>query len=224
MGDSQFQGDKKLPFKSPLATLERQLIDATTPHFPKWLEGYHLTLTTILWSAGALLSGYLARQDIRWLWLSSAMLFMQWFSDSWDGSLGRYRDTGIPKWGYYMDHFLDYVFMCALLGGYAILLTGTSRVLILLLIPTFGAFMVNSYLSFAATNEFKVTFLGMGPTEVRLAMIILNCFLIGFGTNFLEKTLPYVLPISGAALCVVVNRTQKYIWGIDMNDKQARRS
>ena len=33
------------------------------------------------------------------------------FTDSFDGALGRRRDTGIPKWGYYMDHLLDFVFM-----------------------------------------------------------------------------------------------------------------
>ena len=224
MGKSKFQGDKKLPFKSPLASLERKLIDATTPHFPKWIEGYHLTLTTILWSVGVVFAGYMAQQDLRWLWLSSGMIFMQWFSDSWDGSLGRYRGTGIPKWGFYMDHFLDYIFMCAFLVGYAFLLTGKSSILVLLLIPLFGAFMVNSYLSFAATNEFKITFLGIGPTEVRLAMIILNCFLIWFGTDFLEKSIPYVFPVAVAALCVVVYRTQKYIWAIDMKEKRGRSS
>lgn len=223
MGESQFQGDKKLPFKSPLARLERRLIDATTPHFPKWIEGYHLTLTTIVWSAGLVFAGYMARQDLRWLWLASVMIFLQWFTDSWDGSLGRYRDTGIPKWGFYMDHFLDYVFMCAFVAGYALLLSGTSSILALLLIPVFGAFMVNSFLSFAATSEFKITFLGMGPTEARIAMIVLNCFVIRYGTNFLEKALPYALPVSGALLCVVVCRTQKYIWAIDMNDKRARK-
>jgi hypothetical protein len=25
--------------------------------------------------------------------------------------------TGIPKWGYYMDHFPVYLFMCSILNG-----------------------------------------------------------------------------------------------------------
>jgi phosphatidylglycerophosphate synthase len=218
----QFQGDKKLPLKSPLAKAEKRFIDYCVPRFPPWIEGYHLTLTTVLWSAGLILSGYLAKQDLSWLWLASGMLFMQWFTDSFDGALGRYRDTGIPKWGFYMDHFLDFIFMCSILIGYAVLFEGLYRIIFLVLIPIFGAFMVNSYLSFAATTEFKITFLGMGPTELRLLIIILNTMIIIFGTGFVEKTLPFILLLTMIALIIVVFRTQKYIWQIDMEDKRRR--
>jgi phosphatidylglycerophosphate synthase len=218
----QFQGDKKLPLKSPIAKAERRFIDYCVPRFPPWIEGYHLTLTTILWSAGLILSGYLAKQDLRWLWLASGMLFMQWFTDSFDGALGRYRDTGIPKWGFYMDHFLDFIFMCSILIGFALLFEGLYRNILLALVPIFGAFMVNSYLSFAATNEFKITFLGMGPTEVRLLIIVLNTLIIIFGTGFVEKTLPFIPLLTMIALVTIVYRTQKYIWKIDMEDKRRR--
>ena len=218
----QFQGDKKLPLKSPLAKVERRSIDYCVPRFPSWIEGYHLTLTTVLWSAGLIISGYLAKQDLRWLWLASGMLFMQWFTDSFDGALGRYRDTGIPKWGFYMDHFLDFIFMCSILIGYAVLFEGLYRTIFLALVPIFGAFMFNSYLSFAATSEFKITFLGMGPTEVRLLIILLNTMIIAFGTDFVEKVLPFIPPITTIVLVVVVYRTQKYIWQIDREDKKKK--
>lgn len=219
----QFQGDRKLPLKSPLAKVERRFIDSCVPRFPRWIEGYHLTLTTILWSAGLIISGHLAKQDLRWLWLASGMLFMQWFTDSFDGALGRYRDTGIPKWGFYMDHLLDFVFMCSILIGYALLFDGPYRDIFLILVPIFGAFMINSYLSFAATNEFKITFLRMGPTEVRLLVILLNTVIMIFGTGFVEKILPIIPLFTMIALVVVVYRTQKYIWQIDMEDKRRRK-
>lgn len=219
----QFHGDKKLPLKSPLAKIERKFIDYWVPKFPAWIEGYHLTLTTILWSVGLILFGYLAKQDLRWLWFSSGMAFLQWFTDSFDGALGRYRDTGIPKWGFYMDHLLDFVFMCAILIGYAMLFEGLSRNICFILIPLFGTFMVSSYLSFAATTEFKITFLGMGPTELRLFIIVLNAFIISFGTGFMEKALPFIPAVTLIALVIVVYRTQKYIWQIDMDDKQRRK-
>ena len=217
-----FHGDKKLLLKSPLAKAERRLIDHWTPGFPRWIEGYHLTLMTILWSRGLILFGYLARSSLHWLWLSSLMLFLQWFTDSFDGALGRYRDTGIPKWGYHMDHFLDFVFMCAVLIGYALLFEDRSRILFLMLVPVYGSLMVNSYLSFAATNEFKITFLGLGPTEVRLLLILLNTALILFGTIFVRVALPYAFATGLIVVIVVVYRTQKYVWRIDMEDKRAR--
>ncbi len=218
----QFGGDKKLPMKSLLAKAEKKLIDRYVPKFPKWLEGYHLTLMTILWSIGVLIFGWLARDNRLWLLLSSVMLALQWFTDSFDGALGRYRDTGIPKWGYYMDHFLDYVFMCSLMVGYSFLLQGREKTVVLLLIPVFGCFMVNSYLAFAATNQFKITFLGAGPTEMRLYFVLLNFALIIFGIDWIKSLLVYILVIAIIVMCIIVYRTQKYIWKMDMAEKKTR--
>jgi len=219
-----FGGDKKLPMRSIFAGPEKIFIDKLTPKFPLWLEGYHLTLMTILWSAGLITFGYLAhrQENYHWLWLSSLMLFLQWFTDSFDGSLGRYRDTGIPKWGFYMDHFLDYVFMVSLLIGYSFLFEGYQQTLIYLLIPIFGCFMISSYLSFGATNEFKITYLLTGPTEIRLWCILFNCAVIIWGIDLIEKILLYFFILSIIGLCIVVFRTQKYIWKVDMEDKKAR--
>lgn len=219
---SGFKGDQKQPLRSPLAKGERRLIDHLIPRFPRWLQGYHLTLMTIIWSAGVILAGHLARQSPGWLWLASAMLFMQWFTDSFDGSLGKYRDTGIPKWGYYMDHLLDFGFMASIIVGYALMFDGRERTVFLILVPIVGGFIVNSYLSFAATSEFKITFLGVGPTEVRLLLIILNTAIIIFGTGFVKTALPYAPYVVGAGLVFVVYRTQRYIWSIDMEDKRRR--
>jgi phosphatidylglycerophosphate synthase len=222
MGRQEFGGDKKLPMRTLLAKYERKLIDSNVHRFPKWIEGYHLTLMTIPLSVGLIVFGYLARGNYNWLWLSSLMLVLQWFTDCFDGALGRFRDTGIPKWGFFMDHFLDFVFMCSIFIGYSFLLEGLSERIVYLLIPVFGSFMVSSYLSFGATSEFKITYLWAGPTEIRIWFIVLNCLIIKFGTGFIEKVLIYILIGSVVFLCIVVYRTQKYIWNIDMQDKKER--
>jgi phosphatidylglycerophosphate synthase len=223
MSKQEFGGDKKLPMRTLLAKYERQFIDKNVSKFPKWIQGYHLTLMTIPLSAGLIIFGYLARGNLHWLWLSSLMLFLQWFTDSFDGALGRFRDTGIPKWGFFMDHFLDFVFMCSLFIGYSFLAEGLNRQIVYLLILVFGCFMMNSYLSFGATNEFKITYLWAGPTEIRIWFVVLNCLMIKFGTGFVEKILVYILVLSVVFLCVVVYRTQKYIWNIDMQNKRIGR-
>jgi phosphatidylglycerophosphate synthase len=222
MSNEKFGGDKKLPMRTLLAKWERKFIDWLTPKFPRWLQGYHLTLMTLAWSAGLIAFGLMASSNPAWLWLSSLMLVLQWFTDCFDGALGKFRDTGIPKWGYYMDHFLDFVFMCALFIGYSFLVEGTSKALVFLLIPVFGSFMASSFLSFGATGEFKITYLGAGPTEIRIAFIVLNCLLIWFGTAWIEKLLLFILILAVIFLCVVVYRTQAYIWKIDMQDKANR--
>ena len=222
MDNQEFGGDKKLPMRTLLAKYERRLIDGNVHRFPKWIEGYHLTLMTIPLSAGLIVFGYLARSNYNWLWLSSLMLVLQWFTDCFDGALGRFRDTGIPKWGFFMDHFLDFVFMCSVFIGYSFLAEGLSERIVYLLIPVFGSFMVSSYLSFGATGEFKITYLWAGPTEIRIWFIVLNCLIIRFGTGWIEKALVYILILSIVFLCIVVFRTQKYIWAIDMEEKSRR--
>jgi archaetidylinositol phosphate synthase len=219
MSEAPFGGDKKLPMKTFLTRWEKKFIDGNVEKFPRWIEGYHLTLMTLLWSAGLVGFGYLSKNNLNWLWCSSLMLALQWFTDCFDGALGRHRDTGIPKWGYYMDHLLDFVFMCAIFVGYSFLVHGTSRMIIFLLMPVFGCFMASSFLSFGATGEFKITYLGTGPTEIRIWFIALNCLLIWFGTGWIEKLLVYILIMAAVFLCVVVYRTQKYIWQTDMRDK-----
>jgi len=225
MMDGEFGGDKKMPMTTWLAPLERRLIDAWTPRFPAWIEGWHLTLMTLVWSAGVLGFDYLAARtgNLHWLWGTSAMLAAQWFTDCFDGALGRYRDFGIPKWGFFMDHLLDYIFLCALLVGYSFLLDDVGhKQIVYTLIPIFGAFMVNAYLAFGATGQFKITYLGTGPTEMRIAFIVFNAVLILFGTAWILPVLPYILGGSAVLLCIVVFRTQKYIWRQDMADKRAR--
>ncbi|MBN1816133.1 MAG: CDP-alcohol phosphatidyltransferase family protein [Sedimentisphaerales bacterium] len=226
MAEAHFTGDKKLPMTTLLAPLEKRFIDDWTPRFPRWIQGWHLTLLTLLWSAGVVVFGCLAglADNLHWLWGSSAMLVLQWFTDCFDGALGRYRDFGIPKWGFYMDHLLDFVFLCALLAGYSFLLDDIGdKQMVYFLIPVFGTFMVSSFLSFGATGQFKITYLGVGPTEMRVGFIAFNAILIFFGTAWIQPMLPYVLAVSVGVLCVVVFRTQRYIWNRDMADKKARR-
>ncbi|GAA3277417.1 hypothetical protein GCM10020258_60490 [Sphingomonas yabuuchiae] len=42
-----------------------------------------------------------------WLLLSLAGYVVQWFGDSMDGSLARYRKIERPSYGYFIDHSCD---------------------------------------------------------------------------------------------------------------------
>jgi hypothetical protein len=104
--------------------------------------------------------------------------------------------------------------------GYSFLFDGANRQIIYLFIPISGCFMVSSYLAFGATGEFKITYLGSGPTEVRIYFIILNICIILFGVGWIEKILLYLFVASIIVICIVIYRTQKYIWKIDMSEKK----
>ena len=222
MSESTHGMDKKAPMKSPLAKVERQFIDATVVKIPPWLGSYHLTLMTIPWTAGLIGFGALARDNLHWLWLSSLMLFLQWLTDCYDGTLGRLRDTGLVKWGFYMDHLLDFLFMSAIFIGYAFLVEPKTQFLLFLFMLVYGSLMVHSFLAFSATGEFKITYMGAGPTEIRLLFIIVNPLIIFFGIGWFVAVLPWALGIFFAAFCFVVYQTQTRIWKIDMDDKRKR--
>ena len=220
--DNPYNGcDKKAPMKTLLSGPEKRFIQKFTPCWPAWVETWQLTLLTIPWSLGVIGFGILAgRTDsLHWLWASAAMIFLQWFTDCFDGAIGRHKNTGLIKWGFYMDHFLDFVFMCAVFIGWAYLFDGLARQLLWFMSLGMGCLMVNAFLSFGATNQFKITYLKTGPTEMRLYFILINTALILFGTAWLRTALPYLFAAFWCGIAVVVYQTQRAIWKLDMEIK-----
>lgn len=228
MGKKEFAGASHAPMKSPLAKIERKFIDDNVHRFPDWVGSQHLTLCTILWSLGIVLFGFLTKYSIHWLWLSSIMLVLQWFTDSFDGTLGKTRGQDLVKWGYYMDHFLDFIFIGALIAGYVFVVEAQgSKYWVVLLIPIITAFWANSFLVFGVTQKFQITQLGIGPTEFRLIFIGLNTLIILckalFGFRIFEFFLPAIVFTSLLCLVVVVYGHSQEIWAIDMVEKKKRK-
>lgn len=177
-------------------------------------------MLTLAWSVLIIIFSYLAASNIRWLWCVSVMIVLQYITDYYDGKIGKYRNTGLFRWGYYMDHLLDYFFLCSVIIGYAFILPERSRYQLLFLLALFGAFAMSTFLAFSATDRLKISFLKLGPTEFRLALVVINTLLIGFGAKYMVSALKYVNVGAVVGLCVLVYRTQKKIWDIDMQHKQ----
>ncbi len=218
---TEFDGGKKIG-SSILARPEKWLIGKIVPRVPSAIRSHHLTLASVPISGLIILFSFLARGNDNWLWAVSAMIAAQWFTDSLDGAVGRYRCEGLVRWGYYMDHFLDFIFLASVMTGYMILLPDHYKYLEFFVLAIFGAFMVNSYLALPATGRFRINHLGIGPSEIRLVFIFVNTMLILFGRTYLAFATPYVLGFSLLALAFVVYRTQREIWALDMRDKSRK--
>jgi phosphatidylglycerophosphate synthase len=203
-----------------LSPLERRLAPLVIPRIPSWLETQHLTMLTLVWSLLILVFSALAARNLRWLWLVSLMIFLQWVTDHYDGKVGKYRNTGLVRWGYYMDHLLDYFFLCSILLGYAFILPERSRFQLLLMLALFAAFDFSTFLAFSATDKLKISYLKFGPTEFRLALIVVNALLIKFGTKHMIGGLKWVNAGAVVGLCVLIYTTQKRIWQLDMESRQ----
>src|SRR2546423_5152968 len=204
-----------------LVPLERRLTAFILPRIPRWLETYHLTLLTPVWSILIVVSGYLAARDLRWLWVTNLMIVLHYFTDHLDGKLGKYRDTGLRKWGFYMDHLFDYGFLCSILIGYSFLIPPNAVFSMMLVLCVFGAFMFHTSLMLTATEEFCVSFSKLGPTEMRIGLIVINALLIKFGVRPLKEALPYFAAGGTLMLVVVAYKAQKKLWQADMQAKQA---
>ena len=215
MAEEPFKGDQKHG-TSVLMSWENAFRAKWVLRLPLWLETWHLTYLTLLWSGLILLSGWLAREALHWLLFTSAMVVAQYLSDLFDGAVGRHRNTGLIKWGYYMDHFLDYVFQSSIVIAYMLIAPeGLSGYFVAILVLS-SAFMVSSFLSFAAPNRFEIYFFGIGPTEIRVAIIALNTSIIFLGTSLWPVTVPLFTALLVLGLIFMIFRTQKELWCIDM--------
>ncbi|MFZ2804331.1 MAG: CDP-alcohol phosphatidyltransferase family protein [Patescibacteria group bacterium] len=213
-----FGGNAKVG-QSVLGPVEQRFIRWGVSRLPSWLRSWHLTLASIPISLLIILCGYLTRHDVAWLWGVSVLIVVQWFTDSFDGALGRYRKEGLIQWGYYMDHLLDYFFLAAILMAYMLILPAHFIEIEFFVFVIFAGYMVTTYLAMATTQEFRISYLGIGPTEIRLIFILINTLLFFFGKTYLAFALPYLLAFSFFGLIVVIYRTQRDLWRADMKRK-----
>ena len=205
--------------KSIFSKYEKKFADKYAPKIPKILETNRLTYLSLVWTFCILLFGYLGRNNIQWFWFVSLMIVFHYLTDMFDGAVGRYRETGLIRWGYYMDHMLDFIYLNSIFVSYAFIFSKDSHVLILAAMAIFSAFFVNSHLSFSATDEFKITYLKVGPTEIQLGFVIVNTIIIFAGVSFIERFLPFLVVSSLLVLFGFIGKTQGRIWGIDIKNK-----
>lgn len=218
MAQPNFAGDRK-DGASLLHRPEEKLKAALLPLVPQGIETYHLTLTTIVWSVLVILFSWLATFDRQWMWGASLMIVAQYVTDLLDGAIGRQRNTGLVKWGFYMDHFLDYIFLCAMLIGYSLLMPDNLKYVMFFVMAVICAFMVNSFLQFAATNRFRIAYWGIGPTEVRIGFIAINTLVIYLNRAAGLRAVPFILAGAAFGLLITAYNTQRQLWKIDMEVK-----
>ncbi|MDH3348683.1 MAG: hypothetical protein OEM02_11380 [Desulfobulbaceae bacterium] len=218
MNKDEFGGDKKVG-TSLLSYPENNFKNWAVPLLPSWVQTDHLTMLTLVWSLINISIAFFIKEHPNLLWMVSLMILLQYLSDLFDGELGRQRNTGLIKWGFYMDHFLDYIFLCSLVFvGYMISPNGLEPWYFGLLV-ILGSFMVNSFLSFGATNEFSIYHYGIGPTETRIVFIGINTYIIYSGTNKFYILLPTLTIICFIGLAINTYQIQKRLRIEDMKKK-----
>jgi phosphatidylglycerophosphate synthase len=216
LNDNQEFGGAHKVGKWLLQKPEQKLVDWLVKRVPPYIRTYHLTMATVPISILIIFCGYLGRNlNVHWLWPISFLIFLQWLTDALDGAVGRSQNEGLVRWGYYMDHLLDYFFMSSVLIAYMLVIPDQSKVVHFLVLMIGGGFMVNSYLGFAATNQFRISYWGIGATEARIVLIVMNTLIILFEKTYLAFALPFVMLIAFAALVATIWQTHRLLWRMD---------
>jgi phosphatidylglycerophosphate synthase len=156
-----------------LAEPERRLLRALAARLPRWITSNHLTLLGVVGAVAAGTAYGLSGLDVRWLWVASGALALNWFGDSLDGTLARVRHAERPRYGYYLDHVVD-AFSTAVVGVGIGLSPFVELEIALLLVVAYLALSINVYLETAVFGVFRLGYGRIGPTEARIILIVLN--------------------------------------------------
>ncbi len=153
-----------------LALSERRLLNWLCSRMPAWVKPDGLTTLGVL-GAFAIFAGYAASSfHTGWLWLAIGGYVLQWFGDSMDGSLARYRKIERPTFGYFIDHSCDGLTTLLILAGMG--LSPFVRLdVALVALAGYLLLSVHAFLSVHVIGEMKLSYLNAGPTELRFLLI-----------------------------------------------------
>ncbi len=191
-----------------LGFLERPALDWLAAHMPKWITPDTLTWIGILSSILIFISYGLTNISPYFLWLASLGFILNWFGDSLDGTLARYRHIERPRFGFLIDHWVDAISTVLIFFGLGISpyvdFTVSAMGVIAYLLDSIMVYLITY-----VTGIFRITNAKIGPTEVRVLAIILNTaiFFIGnpiFNLPFFGETSLYTLVVGVMAAAMII--------------------
>ena len=175
---------------SLITKAEKRALHWLAARTPGCIHSDHLTA---LGAIGMFLAGgsyALTRYSQYGLLLSCVFLAVNWFGDSLDGTLARYRNRLRPRYGFYVDHVIDCFGVAALLAGLGV--SGYMQPLVAAwLLVAYLLLSSEIFLSTYALAKFEMSYLYFGPTELRILLCLGNVYVF-----FNPSTHPFGLPLS----------------------------
>ncbi len=201
--------DAKRVQESLLAPIEKVALRKLASWMPGWVNSDHLTLIGLLSMLFAGISYYMAGKNSSYLFAASVFIVLNWFGDSLDGTLARYRQKLRPRYGYYVDHIIDAfgtLFLALGLGlsGYM------SFTVSLFFVIAYFMMSIQTYLASSVFKVFQISFWKLSPTEVRIALIAGNTYawyrpeVALSGQHYLIFDLGAVISIAGMFIMLII--------------------
>lgn len=152
---------------------ERRILLWLAERLPARIHADHLTAIAALAMIGAAASYAAVPWWPQALHLVNLCLLINWFGDSLDGTIARVRGQQRPRYGFYVDHVLDCAGIACLLLGMA----ASGLMTPIIAVGFLAAYLLVSievYLATYCLATFRMSFGGIGPTELRLLLAIGN--------------------------------------------------
>src|SRR3989442_13539381 len=155
MKSDSFQ-DAERQQTSVLAPLESVALIGLARRMPGWVNFDLLSVLGLvaMFMAGACYAA--SKHNPLLLHLVNLCILLNWFGDSLDGTLARYRNRQRPRYGFYVDHIIDTFGTMFLIFGLVLSGYMTERVAAATLI-IFFMLAINSYLAAYALGIFKIS-------------------------------------------------------------------
>ena len=162
-----------------LGSLERPALRWLAAHSPGWMTPDILTGIGTIGAFIIFISYALSSVSPAFLWLASLGLLINWYGDSLDGTLARYRNIQRPKYGFFVDHTVDaFNEMLIVLGlGLSPFISFDVAALALIGYLLMSVFV---YVRTFVDGVFQISYGKFGPTEVRVIIVILNTLMFFF--------------------------------------------
>lgn len=168
-----------------LGPLERPALKWLAANMPGWVTPDILTLTGVF-GAVVVFAGYaLTNADRAFLWLATIGFIINWFGDSLDGTLARYRKIERPKYGFFVDHTVDAFSQLVMFAGLGLSAYISFSVAVLAL-AGYLLMSVLVYVDTYVTGVFKISYGKFGPTEMRAVAILANVLFFTWGKPTVE--------------------------------------
>ena len=186
-----------------LAPLEKPALQWLAAHMPLWVNPDILTLVGIFGGVLIFIGYCLSNYFAGFLWMASLGLVVNWFGDSLDGTLARYRQIERPKYGFFIDHIVDAFTEVLTVIGLGISPYVSFNIACLALIG-YLLMSILVYIQTYVSGIFQLSYGKFGPTEIRVILILLNTTMFFVGIPAIKLPLEfatiYDLPISIIAL------------------------
>ena len=185
--------------KGFLAEKERRALAWMVCRLPGCVTPNHLTAGGVV-GAVVTAAGFIASHISNYFVAVAVVgLFINWFGDSLDGTLARYRKTERPNYGYFIDHSCDLIAQTFIIIGlgFSPFFTLSSSLFVL------SAYMLTSfhtYLKVMIARTHHLSYRGMGATEFRILVASWGLLAAWAGPRLVETQIfnhPAVIVVIG---------------------------